>query len=135
MKIVIDVNILFSALIRDSSTRHYIIESNNDFFIPRVALESLMKYQAMILRKSSATENELKELLKSLLTRIKLVPRAVFSKDLDKALDVMRDIDEEDSVFVACSLSISGSIIWSDDKHLKKQKLVKVCTTEELFSR
>jgi len=41
--------------------------------------------------------------------------------------------DQEDAIFVACALSMPNSAIWSNDKHLKKQDLATVYTTEEFL--
>ena len=46
----------------------------------------------------------------------------------------MEHIDEEDVVFLSTALSISDSVIWSDDRHFEKQDKVKVLKTEDIIS-
>lgn len=43
----------------------------------------------------------------------------------------MKRYDEKDSPFLALALHLDSSI-WSNDKHLKRQKLVQAYTTLEL---
>jgi predicted nucleic acid-binding protein len=45
----------------------------------------------------------------------------------------MRDIDESDAPFLALALSFPNDGIWSDDKHFKEQKLVRVWTTRDML--
>ena len=52
-----------------------------------------------------------------------------------EALKIIGEIDEEDSLFIACALAYSDSIIWSDDKHFKQQDKVGVYTTKKLIDR
>ena len=44
MKIVVDSNILFSALIKDSKTREILLESNNEFFFPSYVFYEALKH-------------------------------------------------------------------------------------------
>lgn len=41
--------------------------------------------------------------------------------------------DPKDSLFIACALSNPNSVIWSDDKHFKKQNIIKVYNTKEII--
>ena len=45
----------------------------------------------------------------------------------------MNAIDPEDYVFVALALSINNDGIWSEDKHLEKQKVIRVWKTKDLL--
>lgn len=50
-----------------------------------------------------------------------------------EAIRIVKDIDMGDASFIACALLYPDSIIWSDDKALKKQKEVKVLNTKEII--
>ena len=63
---------------------------------------------------------------------IKLVPTEEIRKNWGKAKKIMGHIDKEDAIFIAAALSIRDSIIWSDDKHFKKQDKVKVLKTGDM---
>lgn len=46
-------------------------------------------------------------------------------------MKLVRDIDLNDILFVACALAHKESIIWSNDSDLKKQSRIKVINTGE----
>ena len=52
MMIVIDVNVILSALIKDSTTRAILIKSGQEFCFPEISLQKIRKYQDLILKKS-----------------------------------------------------------------------------------
>lgn len=58
MKIIIDVNPVISALIRDSSVRRIIVNSNFEFCFPEHALQKIRKYKDYIIEKSGLSELE-----------------------------------------------------------------------------
>ena len=134
MKIVIDVNRVLSALIRDSTTRKIILNSQFDFYFPEPSLHKIRKYKDYILEKSGLTEDEYDKLMATLFKYIKLVPTEEIEKNWDEAKKIMEHIDPEDVVFIATALSIADSVIWSDDRHFEKQDKVKVLKTEDIIN-
>lgn len=56
-----------------------------------------------------------------------------FLKIWKEAEKVMSRIDMDDAPFVALALSFQNDCIWSEDKHLLKQKRVKVWRTRDLL--
>jgi len=48
-----------------------------------------------------------------------------------EAYEIVKDIDINDVLFVACALAYKESIIWSNDSNLKKQSSIKVINTTE----
>lgn len=50
-----------------------------------------------------------------------------------EAFEAVKDIDPDDAIFIACALAYPNSILWSDDKKLKKQKTVTVLNTKEII--
>ena len=127
-----DVNVILSALIRDSKTREIILNSQFDLYFPETSLHKIRKYKDYILEKSGLTDEEYDKLMAILFNYIKLVPTEEIEKNWDEAKKIMGHIDEEDVVFLATALSINDSVIWSDDRHFEKQSKVKVLKTEEM---
>ena len=72
------------------------------------------------------------QLFNQLLSRIKIIPEEYIHKKLDEANKILGKIDPKDVVFLATALSISDSVIWSDDRHFEKQDKVKVLKTGDL---
>ncbi len=132
MIFVIDSNILISALIRDSTTRKILIESEWTFDYPEIAFHEVRKYKQMILEKSGMTELEYLDVLGRLMKRITLVPEEQFSKNLKEANEILGKIDVDDVVFLATAMSIENSKIWSNDPHLHQQNRIRTLKTEDV---
>jgi len=49
-------------------------------------------------------------------------------------LEIVKDIDPDDVLFVACALAHPNSVIWSDDKKLKSQSKVKILNTRDIIN-
>lgn len=133
MKVVIDTNILMSALIKDSTTRKIIVKSNWEFYYPEVSLHEIRKYRSLILQKSGMNEEEFTRLFNRLLSSIKIIPEEYIHKRLDEANKILGKIDPKDVVFLATALSIEDSVIWSDDRHFEKQNKVKLLKTKDII--
>jgi predicted nucleic acid-binding protein len=134
MKIVIDTNILMSALIKDSVTRKIIIDSELDFCYPKISLNELRKHEKLILNKSKLKKAEYEELLKNLLDKIIVIPDEFFFDKIEKASKIMKHIDPDDVVFLALAFSYDIPV-WSDDNDFKKQKEIEVFTTSEFMKK
>ena len=67
MIFVVDSNILISALIRDSTTRKILIESEWSFYYPEISFHEVGKYKSMILEKSKMAELEYSEIVSRLM--------------------------------------------------------------------
>jgi len=133
MKIVIDSNILFSALIKESITRKIILEYDDFFLFPSFIFEEMEKYKNELLKKSGMSKEEFNKLLKIILKKVKIIPNEVLTNYKKEALELVKEIDINDMVFVACALAHFNSVIWSDDKRLKNLKNIKVLNTQEII--
>ena len=133
MKVITDVNVILSALIRDSTTRKIILNSEFDFYFPEPSLHKIRKYKDYILEKSGLSEEEYDKIMTTLFKYIKLVPTEEIEKNWDEAKKIMEHIDPEDVVFIATALSIDDSVIWSDDRHFEKQDKARVLKTEDMI--
>ena len=68
MKLIVDANILFSALIKDGLTAELLISDKLQLFAPEFLLTEFSKYKDLILKKTHRNEQDFKhflELLKS----------------------------------------------------------------------
>ena len=132
-RIVLDANIVISALIKNSFTRRFITKSDHEFWFPEQAFDRIEKYKELIIKKSGLSSKTVDSIFESLFMRVNIVPKVRSDAKLPKAKEVMISIDKEDALFVASALSMLDAILWSDDKHLKKQDLVAVYTTKEIL--
>jgi predicted nucleic acid-binding protein len=133
MKLVVDTNILFSGLIKDSITRKILLNPEYEFYVPDFFLYELKKYEVYLMKKTKLTKNEFKLILDQLLENLYLIPIKEYSEKLTEAKKIIGDIDEKDIPFIAVALSIRNDGIWSNDKHFKEQSEIKVYTTNDLI--
>ena len=133
MKIIIDSNILFSALIKDSLTRRMILEYNGYFLFPYFIFEEMEKHKGELLKKSEMSAKDFNLLLNLLLKKVMIVPTEVLFQYRKEAYEIIKDIDPDDTIFIACALAYPDSVIWSDDKKLKQQTHVRIINTAEMY--
>ena len=136
-KIVVDTNVLIGALINPNSIVWSILEIKDiEFFVPEFFLLELNEYKQLIKEKldTKYKYTNFKFLISELFRNIVLVPKEMYSSKLNEAIEIMKDIDEKDSPFIALAITLNCAI-WSNDKDFKKQKKVKVYSTSELAKR
>lgn len=134
MRLVLDTNILVSALVKNSLTREILAHPEMEYAIPEFALQELEAHLDELLEKSGLTLAQFALLLGQLKGRMVVVP----SEDIrhrEEARRVMDRIDPEDTVFIALALSIPNDGIWSQDRHFERQRRIKVWKTRELARR
>ena len=133
MILIIDTNILISALIRDSITRKIIVESGWKLCYPENSFHEVRKYKSLILEKSGMIEQEYIKLLNCLLKHITIIPEEIIYPNLEEASKWLGNIDPNDVIFLATALSLENSKIWSDDNHFGKQNKVRVFKTQHMI--
>ncbi len=133
MRIIIDSNILFSALIKDSTTRKLILKYDDFFLFPSYIFEEMENHKQELMQKSKMDSEDFERLLQLLLTKVFIVPKEVLTTYRKKALGIVQNIDPDDAVFIACAMAYPESVIWSDDKRLKEQNEVKIINTTEMM--
>jgi putative PIN family toxin of toxin-antitoxin system len=139
MKLVVDTNVIFSALLKSGSKELYILKKSNfQFFIPKVVFIELFKYKEKILRYSNLTEDEILELLYVILGSIKVVDEMQIPYEFRKlSYELTKDVDVKDAIFVALALALNAKI-WTGDKKLREH-LIKnnkedlIISTKELL--
>ena len=111
---VIDANILFGALIKQSE----LYEKLTDQFIlytPDFALIELQKYRQVILKKSKGDPKQLKDFSVQFFKRIVVLPDYIISTDaLLIAQQLCADIDGKDTVYVALSEELKLTLLTRD---------------------
>lgn len=132
MKIVLDSNILFSTLIKESKTRRIVLEYEGLFLFPQYIFEEMEEHMDELLQKSKLPKQDFNALLSILLKKVAIVPNEVLLPHKKKALDIVKNIDKDDVLFIACALAYSDSVIWSNDKRLKNQKIIRILNTDEI---
>lgn len=122
MKIVVDTNIIFSALLNTNGKISDLLlnsEPNLTFYAPNFIVEELERHHQKLLNLSKINESDLLFLRTQVLAKVSLVDLIILSeKTWEKALDLVHGIDEFDAPFVALSLHLN-TYLWTGDKKLK----------------
>lgn len=133
MQIVIDSNVLFSALIKNSVTRKIILDYDGLFLFPSYIFEELSNHKEELLSRSKMDTQQFNQLLGIILSKVVIVSSKVLENHKEKALEIVNYIDINDVLFFACALAYPDSVIWSNDKELKRQNKIRILNTKELL--
>jgi len=135
IRAVIDTNILISALIKDNSYTAKLLKSDYlDLYYPEDGLKELDYFRDYIISKREKT-SQIKSYdyaLKFTIESVRIIPAELYSSRIKDAYEIMKHIDEKDTIFLALALQLKCPL-WSNDKHFKKQKLAEIYTTEKIL--
>ncbi len=140
MKIIVDSNIIFSALLRTQTTYGQILFNSQgifEFYSAQYMRIEILKHWDKLLKVSKLTDGQLNESYYSLLTKINFINEAIIPQKIwlesEKLLD---KIDLDDTDFIALTNYLKGKL-WTGDKALheglKNKGFKKVLTTNELL--
>jgi predicted nucleic acid-binding protein len=132
MKIIVDANILFSALIKDSKTRELIFNKNAEFYTPEFVFDELNKYRKEIMDKSKLCSSEFQKLFLTMFKIVTVIPGEDLINFSDRAYELVKEIDKKDIDYVAAVLKLENSVLWSEDKLLKNIKEIKILNSLEI---
>jgi predicted nucleic acid-binding protein len=125
--VVVDTNILFSALVsRRSRLREILLmESGLNFCCPRFIFSELFKHKERIVAATDLSEEELLDALNSLFAHIQFVDESAIPLGVwIEARRLCSGIDEKDTPFIALVIHLNARL-WTEDDELKKGLRVK----------
>ena len=132
MKLVVDSNRIFAALIRDSVSRKILLSPKFSFLGVYFSQAEIKKHEKEILSKAGITRRDYPAIFDMFFRKIRLFDETEISAVyLRGALEIMREIDEADTPFLALAMQ-EKCAIWSDDLHFSRQGKVKILSTQEL---
>jgi len=134
IRIVIDTNILISALIKEDSITSKIIKSGIfEIYYPEDGMLELRKYRDLIIskRKTEWQKKSFDYALNFLLESVTVVPSQLYEDKIRDAYVIMKGVDEKDTPFLALALKLQCPV-WSNDKDFRKQNAVEVFTTSHI---
>jgi len=130
VELIVDANIIFAALIRDSITVKLLFVDDLHLYTPEFLLDEVRKYQKYLSNKTHRTKEEFESIYNVIKKRIVFIPMNYITPFIKKADKISPDPD--DLVYFAAALKMNISI-WSNDKRLTKQNKVKIYATHELY--
>lgn len=142
MKVVVDTNIVFSAILNSQSWIGQILlysDKSVKFYSPRFLQIEIQNHFQKIKTHTKLPDSEIHELLDALYTRIHFISEELIPKEtLLIADELTRDIDFDDVMFVALTIHFNCKL-WTGDKTLlsglKQKGFKKFITTNELLDK
>lgn len=134
MELVVDSNIVFSAMISDSATREILLDSDHKFYSPDFIKSEITKHQDLITKKSGLTDQEFEVLLNLILDEIKVQAIEDYEEAFEEGKEILGDQDMKDVPFISVAIS-KDCKIWSDDKDFQKQNKIEALSTEEIIEK
>jgi predicted nucleic acid-binding protein len=142
MKIIVDTNIVFSAILNSQGKiGHLIINGSKFFTFYSVGLlkDEIGEHKDKILKITGFTNQQFIKSYESITKRITFIDEILISDtELLNALDIVEDIDESDALFVALTNHINGKL-WTGDKKLisglQKKRYLKTISTNDLYEQ
>ena len=131
MKFVVDANVLFSFFWKDSFTKRLLTGKYFELYSPEFSLEEIGNYKKEIMRKAKLDSEEFDRLRRELILYVDFLSVEDYRKFLRKGVGISPDKDDVDYFALALKLGIG---IWSNDKLLKEQSVVKVFNTMEVVN-
>lgn len=121
LSIIVDANILFSAILKIESNISKLIIDNDDmftFYTPDFTLHEINKHKAKLIKIANISEEEYNEIYDIIFHRVIIINNNIIpNKYFQLAYEYCKDIDPNDSIYVAYALYFN-SFLWTGDKKL-----------------
>lgn len=131
MRLVVDANILFSALIADGTTRALLIELDHSYYAPSFIHTETHNHRETIRDKAGLTDSELDVVLDALFDEIVFVSDSDLAAQMQAAHAAIGEEDPDDVPYLAAAL-VKQAAIWSDDPVFEDYATVDTYTTTEM---
>ncbi|MFO7924648.1 MAG: PIN domain-containing protein [Bacteroidales bacterium] len=142
MRIVVDTNIVFSAILNTNSKIAIILlqpKSRLNFYSTERLSYEIEEHKEKIKKISNYSDYELDRIITLITNKIRFINLRLIPKEsYEFSESLTQDIDIDDTEFVALTEHIKGKL-WSGDKELqrglRKKGWNKFISSEELFKR
>ena len=139
MKIIVDTNIVFSAILNSNSRIGKILLNSKEhfqFFTCNYLRTEIQRYKNKLLKLTKLTEDQLSELENLLTQHITFIDERLIPQDLLIKTEIqLKAIDPDDTVFVALAKHLKGKL-WTGDLQLynglKAKRFKDIILTSEL---
>ena len=139
MKIIVDTNIVFSAILNSNSRIGKILLNSKEhfqFFTCNYLRTEIQRHRNKLLKLTKLTEDQLSELENLLTQHITFIDERLIPQDLLIKTEIqLKEIDPDDTVFVALAKHLKGKL-WTGDLQLynglKAKRFKDIILTSEL---
>jgi predicted nucleic acid-binding protein len=138
MKLVIDTNIIFSALLKkESKIKKFILDPANELYTCNFLFVEIFKYKEKIEKYSDLDFNDILVTMRIIFSKIHFVNEEMIPPQIyQKAYTLCSNIDEKDTPFVALALFIDTPLLTGDKKltkGLKEKGFEKIVTLHSVL--
>ncbi len=127
--IVIDTNIVISAMLKPGINRELVFSPKLSFFAPDFIESEFSKYQEELLMRSGVSPQEFLLNKTNIFSLINQVPFGEYRPYRDQAFFVSPDLDDQAFFAVALCKQLP---FWSNETRLKRQQIIRVFNTFEI---
>ncbi len=118
LTLVVDTNIVFSAIIKPGRIREILFRSSLDLYAPEELALELEILEPKILRYTKLSPAEVRMVRETILSHIvNTVSRKDYVESAKKAYTLLKDVDPKDTPFVALAMRL-GVPLWTGDKRI-----------------
>jgi predicted nucleic acid-binding protein len=119
--IIIDTNLIFSALLSSSSQiREVLLDDSYTFYAPNFIIAEVFKHQRKMLKYTKLDEIDFFTYFNAIIENVSFIPLDFISiTSRQKAYDLCKGVDLKDIPFVALSIEFQAPL-WTGDNKLKK---------------
>ena len=132
LRLVVDSNILFAALIKEGITAKLLLSERLELFAPERLIEEFRKYEEYILSKTHRSKVDFERFLSTLEGRIEIIPKSEFEEWVEEAKKVCK---LDDFPFVALAKALLLQIAFQrfvEEKLEEFKELERIVEKSEL---
>jgi len=123
MKLIIDTNIVFSAILNTNSKIGDLILNSEDileFYSASYLKEEIENHKEKLSEISNLTKQEIELIKVQIYSKIQFISEDIIPFEYwKKAVEFVRDVDMDDIAFVTLSLFMENTPIWTGDEKLR----------------
>ena len=142
MKIIIDTNIIFSVILNTNSRIGDILLNSDDtfkFYSVNYLKEEINNHKEKLNKISKLSHQEIDAIKTKIYSKINFISEELISSNYwEQASEFVKEVDMDDIAFVALSIYLEKTFIWTGDKKLqygiKKAGYDKILNTQEIFN-
>ncbi len=140
MKVVVDSNIVFSAILNTQSIIGQVLINGTNFFTwysTALLKDEIVAHKEKICAISGFSQEQFELIFYQISKHINFVDEVLLSnEEIARAYSMVKDIDENDTLFVALSNKLNAPL-WTGDKKLSRglnnKGYTKTLTTEAVY--
>ena len=133
MKLVVDANVVLSALTADSKTRELVVTLDPDLLTPVFVHDEIESYEELIVEKSGMDPDRVAQFVDLLFQYIEVVPVDEFQSAIEEADAAIGDTDPDDVLYLACAIAHDVAV-WSDDSDFDEQDVVEAYSASDVIN-